>query len=75
MAQIRHHPLEHGFTYFKIVCLVLAILFAWGVRTAYVLTPQIRSTADKVVRLNDLQNVDLQGKIGGCIPFGLKGNL
>lgn len=68
-------PIEHGFTIFRIVCLVLAILLFWGVRTGLVLAPQIRATADKVVKLNDLQNVDLKGKVGGCIPFGLNGNL
>lgn len=66
-----HKRLEHGFTWFKIVCLVLAILLAWGIRDTIRIAPQIRATADKVVKLNDLQHVDM--KIGGCIP--IKGSL
>lgn len=63
--------MEHGFNYFKIVCLVLAILLAWGIRDAIRIAPQVRNTADKIVQLNNLAGVDL--KIGGCIP--IKGNL
>ena len=63
--------MDHGFSWFKIVCLVLAILLTWGIRDAIRVAPQIRSTADKIVQLNNLSGVDL--KIGGCIP--IKGNL
>ena len=64
---IRRQHLDHGFTIFRIVCLVLAILFFWGLRIAIRDAPQIRNTADKVVKLNDLEKVNL--KIGGCIPI------
>lgn len=68
MAYVRmRKSIEHGFTWFKIVCLVLAILLAWGIRDAIRIAPQIRQTADKVVRLNNLSDVNL--KIGGCIPI------
>ena len=63
--------LEHGFTWFRIICLALAILLAWGIRDSIRIAPQIRQTANKVVQLNNLERVDL--KIGGCIP--IKGNL
>lgn len=62
---------EHGFTWFKIACLVLAILLIWGIRDAIRIAPQVRATANKVVQLNSLSDVNL--KIGGCIP--IKGNL
>lgn len=67
----RPHRLEHGFTWFKIVCLVLAILLFWGIKDAIKIAPQVRATANKVVQLNDLENVNL--RLGGCIP--IKGNL
>jgi hypothetical protein len=67
--------MEHGFNWFKIACLVLAILLFWGIRDVLRVAPQIRQTADKVVRLNELENLDVKGKIGGCIPWDLKGSL
>ena len=75
MDDENNQHIPHGFSYFKIVCLVLVILFIWGVHTGLVLAPQIRSTANKVVQLNNLETVDLKGKVGGCVTIGLKGNL
>ena len=63
--------MEHGFSYFRIICLVVFLLIAWGIRDAIRIAPEVRATADKVVQLNNLQGVDL--KIGGCIP--IKGSL
>ena len=71
---IQRHRLEHGFTIFRIICLAFAILMAWGVKYGMILAPQVLQTADKVVSLNNLQNVDVQGS-AGCIPIRLKGNL
>jgi hypothetical protein len=66
--------MPHGFNWFKIVCLVLVILFAWGVHYGMVITPQVRSTANKVVQLNNLEDVNMKVGWGGCsIP--IKGNL
>jgi hypothetical protein len=65
--------MPHDFTWFKIVCLLLAILFLWGIRYGMMITPQIRSTANQIADLNKLQTLDLSGKIGGCIPWNLKG--
>ena len=51
-----------------IVC--IAVLLLWGAR----ITPEVRATADKVVKLNDLESVNLKIGWGGCgIP--VKGNL
>lgn len=55
----------------RIWFLVAFILIAWGIRDTLRIAPQVRQTADKVVSLNNLQNVDM--KIGGCIP--IKGSL
>ena len=63
--------MPHGFSWFKIVCLIIALLLAWGIRDTIRIAPQVRATADKVVQLNNLQDVDM--KIGGCIP--IKGSL
>lgn len=64
----------HGFTVANIITLVVLILILWGVHYGSVVAPQIRSTADKVVKLNDLSNVDMKVGWGGCsIP--IKGNL
>ena len=52
----------------------MAILLLWGIRDAIRIAPQVRSTANQVANLNNLREVDLQGHIGGCIPFGIKGN-
>jgi hypothetical protein len=58
--------MDHGFTIFRIVCLVLAILLAWGLRWGYLIVPQIRATADKVVKIQDLQNVDIRPRLYPC---------
>lgn len=71
MDKENNQHIPHGFSYFKIVCLVLAILLFWGIRDALRISPQVRATADKIVSLNNLEDVNL--KIGGCIP--IKGNL
>jgi hypothetical protein len=63
--------MEHGFTWFRVICFVLAILIIFGIRYGTIIIPQIRGTADQVANLNNLQKIDL--KIGGCIP--IKGNL
>ena len=47
--------------------LIALILTGWGIREAHRIVPQIRQTADKVVSLNNLSNVNM--KIGGCIPI------
>ena len=53
--------------------LVIIILLVWGARWGTIVVPQIRSTADKVASLNNLQTLDIHGKIGGCIPIDIKG--
>lgn len=63
--------IEHGFTWFRIVCLVLTILFIWGIRYGSIIAPQVRATANKVVQLNNLENVHL--KVCGMLP--IDGNL
>ena len=67
--------LSHGFTWFKIVCLVLAILLIFTIRWGAIVAPQVRATADKVVSLNNLQKVDVHGKVGGCIRLDLNGTV
>lgn len=63
--------IPHGFSLANIVIIVILILILWGIRIASKDVPQIRDTANKVVSLNNLENVNL--KIGGCVP--IKGNL
>jgi len=60
--------IPHGFS---IATIAIVILLLWGLRWGSIVVPQIRSTADRVASLNNLQNVDL--KLGGCVP--IKGNL
>lgn len=59
--------MDHGFSWFKIICLVVAVLLAWGIRDTIRIAPEVRQTANKIVQLNNLQDVDM--KIGGCIPI------
>jgi hypothetical protein len=63
--------MEFDFTWHKLAWLVVAIIAIFAFRWGYLITPQVRATADKIVQLNNLQGVDL--KIGGCIP--IKGSL
>lgn len=67
--------MDHGFSWFKIVCLVLAILLTWGIRDAIRVAPQIRSTANQVANLNNLEKVDLKCSFGGCVHFTCAGTL
>ena len=60
--------IPHGINWISILIVILLI---WGIRWGYIVTPQIRATANKVVQLNNLQDVNM--KIGGCIP--IKGSL
>lgn len=71
MARLIKKPIEHGFSIANISIIVLLILIFWGIRWGAAVAPQIRATANKVVQLNNLSDVNL--KIGGCIP--IKGNL
>lgn len=63
--------IEHGFSWATILILIILIILFWGIHWGRIIAPQVRSTADKVVQLNNLQDVNL--KIGGCIP--IKGSL
>ena len=64
MAQTQRQILNHGFS---IATIVIVILLLWGLRWGTIVIPQIRSTAEKVTQLNNLQNLNL--KIGGCVPI------
>ena len=59
--------MEWDITWHKLAWLIVAIIAIFAIRWGSVLDPQIRATADKVVKLNDLENVNL--KIGGCVPI------
>ena len=71
-AQIRLPHLEHGFNWFRIVCLVFAILVCFGVRYGVLIVPQVRQTADKVASLNNLQKADIKCHFG-CGSFNCLG--
>ena len=67
--------LDHGFTWYRVIVLVLAIIVIFGIRYGAIIIPQVRSTADKVANLNNLQVVDIHGRIGGCIPLNINGTV
>ena len=64
--------MDHGFTWYKIACLVLAILLFWGIRDVIRIAPEVRQTADKVTKIQDLQNVDIRPRL---FPCGFTGHL
>jgi len=65
--------IKHDFTWHKIAWLVVAIIGIFSIRWGAIIVPQVRQTADKVASLNNLQTLDIHGKIGGCIPIDIKG--
>lgn len=52
--------IEHGFTWFRILCLILAIGLVIALRWGFILVPQVRQTANQVANLNDLKKVDFR---------------
>ena len=67
--------LEHGFSWYRIILLALIILICFGIRYGIIIVPQVRSTANQVANLNNLQKVDVKGEVGGCIPIYIKGSV
>jgi hypothetical protein len=67
--------MEHGFTIFRIVCLIFAVLIILGIRYGVIIAPQVRQTAARVVSLNDLGKVDVQCKFHPCGSLECIGNL
>ena len=53
--------------------LIVAIVFGWGVREFHRIVPKAIATTNKITDLNKLENVDIHGSIGGCIPVDIKG--
>ncbi len=51
--------IPHGFSWSSILIIVLLGLIVWLVGYGIKVTPQIRSTANQVANLNNLQKVDL----------------
>lgn len=73
MVTKQRQRLDHGFSIANIAMLVILVLIFWAIHWGRIVVPQVRQTADQVANLNKLHDVDLKGKIGGCIPFELKG--
>lgn len=59
----------------RIWFLVVFILIAWGIRDTLRIAPEVRSTANQVANLNQLHDLDIKGKIGGCIPVDINGTV
>ena len=55
--------IPHGFSWSSILIVVLLGLIAWLVGYGIKITPQVRSTANQVANLNNLQKVDVHCKV------------
>ena len=67
-------PLEHGFTLYRILCLILAILLVLGVKYGMIVVPEIRETANQVANLNEIKKVDVRCHLA-CGSFNCLGSL
>ena len=55
--------IPHGFSWSSILIVVLLGLIAWLVGYGIKITPQVRSTANQVANLNNLQKVDVHCQV------------
>ena len=67
--------IQHGFSIANILILALLLLAIYGIRWVSIIVPQVMMTADKVASLNNLQSVDVHGKVAGCIRLDLTGTV
>lgn len=67
--------MEWDITWHKLAWLVVAVIAIFAIRWGSIVVPQVRQTADQVANLNNLQVVDIHGRIGGCIPLNINGTV
>lgn len=56
---IKKKIIDHGFTVANIAIIIVLILILWGILYGAKIAPQVRSTANQVANLNNLQKVNV----------------